>query len=70
MRFNPDIHHRQSHRLSAYDYQRPGAYFINFVTANRECLFGEVRGGNMLLNASGDIVAEQWRALPARYDGV
>jgi putative transposase len=70
MPFNPDIHHRKSHRMQGYDYRWPGAYFITICTYNRESVFGEIMDGTMHLNTAGDIVAEQWRALPDRYDGV
>lgn len=70
MRFNPDIHHRQSTRIRAYNYSRHGAYFFTIATANRESMFGEVCNGNMSLNISGDKVASEWRALPSRFCGV
>ncbi len=70
MRFNPDIHHRQSTRIRTYDYSQYGAYFITIATANRESIFGEVCSGNMSLNISGDKVAAEWRALPSRFRGV
>jgi putative transposase len=70
MRFNSDIHHRQSTRIRAYDYSRHGAYFFTIATANRESMFGEVCNGNMSLNISGDKVAGEWRALPSRFCNV
>lgn len=60
MAYNPDIHHRHSIRLREYDYRDAGAYFLTICTFQRECLFGEVIGGEMRLNGFGEIVREEW----------
>jgi len=57
----PTKHHRRSIRLKRYDYTQPGAYFITICTHNRQCLFGKVVNGEMLLNALGEIVRDEWR---------
>lgn len=67
MTFNPKIHHRRSVRLWGYDYSRAGAYFVTIRAQARECLFGEVRDGAMLLNAAGEILRALWEALPVHY---
>ncbi len=36
----------------------------------RECLFGEVLGGRMRLNAQGELVKQVWEELPHHYVGV
>ena len=51
---------RRSIRLPGYDYTRPGIYFLKLCTQNRECVFGEVREGEMHLNPAGEIVKEEW----------
>jgi putative transposase len=58
--FNPDIHHRQTVRLKAYDYSQASAYFITVCTHERECLFGGVADGEIRLNGFGEIVREEW----------
>jgi len=60
MVYNPDMHHRRSIRVKGYDYSSAGAYFVTLCTRNRQCLFGEIVGGEMCLNAMGKIVAEEW----------
>ncbi|BER91780.1 MAG: REP-associated tyrosine transposase [Candidatus Atribacteria bacterium] len=60
MRYHPDIHHRRSIRLKDYDYSQAGAYFITICTKNRECLFGSIVNGEMLLSAWGVIVKNEW----------
>ena len=67
MTYNPDIHHRRSIRLRDYDYSQAGAYFVTVCAQDRECLFGDVVGGEMRLNKYGEIVAESWTWLPRQY---
>jgi len=47
-------------RLKRYDYSQAGAYFVTICTENRECLFGDVIGGKMVLNNVGRIVVDEW----------
>lgn len=60
MKYNPDIHHRRSVRLKGYDYSQAGAYFITVCVHNRECIFGKIENGQMLLNDFGIIVDGEW----------
>lgn len=53
-------HHRHSIRVSGYDYSAAGGYFVTVVAFQRQCLFGEVVGGEMRLSALGRIVQEEW----------
>jgi putative transposase len=60
MTHNQPRYHRRSIRLPAYDYAQAGAYFVTMVTHQRQCLFGEIVGGQMRLAAHGQVVSEQW----------
>jgi REP element-mobilizing transposase RayT len=60
MNYDPTRHRRRSIRLPAYDYAQAGAYFVTMVTHQRQCLFGEIVGGQMRLAAYGQVVSEQW----------
>jgi REP element-mobilizing transposase RayT len=62
---NPDIHHRRSLRLRDYDYRGAGAYFVTLCSFQRECLFGQVADGEMVVNGFGEIVREQWLSTAA-----
>ena len=53
-------HHRRSIRLKGYDYSSAGMYLVTIVTYNRECLFGDIRDGEMRLNESGRIAYSEW----------
>lgn len=64
MKYNPEKHHRRSIRLKGYDYTRAGWYFITICVQNRECLFGAIRNGEMVLNDYGKIVEFTWFDLP------
>lgn len=75
MTYNPRRGHRpfglaqgrRSIRLKGYDYTHPGAYFVTICAHQRAELFGAVAGGEMRLNANGEIVAERWRWLADQY---
>ncbi len=53
-----------------YDYTLAGADFITICTQDRACLFGDVVGGEMRLNAGGRVVVAEWETLPGRFPGV
>jgi REP element-mobilizing transposase RayT len=55
MPYNPQIHHRRSIRLNNYDYTQEGAYFITICTKNKQCIFGDIKQGEMKLNLLGTI---------------
>lgn len=67
MSFYQDTHHRQSIRLRGFDYASPGAYFVTIVTQSRECLFGDVVAGVMVLNDAGHVADMCWRAIPTHF---
>ena len=50
----------ESIRLPGYDYSQPGAYFITIVTHNRQCSFGNIVDGEMMLNEFGELVKNEW----------
>ncbi len=52
--------HRTSIRLKGWDYSEPGAYFGTICARARAPLFGRVVDGEMVLNAYGEIVREEW----------
>ncbi len=64
MKYNPKIHHRRSIRLRNYDYSQAGSYFVTICTQNKQCLFGEINNGQMVLNKAGKIVDFIWNDLP------
>lgn len=69
LKYNWDIHNRKSIRLKGYDYSKEGLYFITICTQNRECLFGEIINGKMILNNAGKMVEAIWFEIPKFYEG-
>lgn len=67
MKYDRDKHHRRSIRLKGYDYSQPGAYFVTICVDQRQCLFGDVVDGQMVLNQYGMVVADTYRWLCDRY---
>ena len=70
MPYNSEIHHRHSIRLPKYDYSNSGAYFITICAQNRECLFGKIVAGNMILNEAGKMIQSVWNEMPQFYYGI
>lgn len=66
-KYDPQKHHRKSNRLRGYDYAQAGAYFVTICTHQRECLFGEIVAGKMILNQVGKIVQWEWENLAQRF---
>ena len=68
--YNPNIHHRRSIRLKGYDYSQPGLYFITICVQNRDCLFGGITNGEMILNDAGKMAETEWLKLPERFNNI
>lgn len=69
-KFDPQKHQRKSTRLQGYDYSQAGAYFVTIVAWQRECLFGEIVGGEMRLNQYGEIIQKWWDEIPVHFPNV
>ncbi len=70
MKYNPQRPPRKSLRLKGFDYTQPGGYFITMVAIHRECLFGKIINGEMILSDTGRIAQECWQAIPEHFDSV
>ena len=55
---------RKSIRLQGYDYSQPGVSFVTICTHDRNCLFGDIVDGRMILNEMGEIVESEWIKSP------
>jgi hypothetical protein len=67
MPYNPNIHHRRSIRLKGYDYSQEGLYFVTICCQNRQCLFGKIVDGKMILNDAGKIAKDCWQEIPNHF---
>lgn len=66
-KFDPHKHHRRSIRLKGYDYSQAGGYFVTIVTWQRQCLFGKIVNGEMILSRYGEIVQKWWQEIPIHF---
>jgi putative transposase len=60
----------ESARLKGWDYLSPGAYFVTICTKNRECYFGEIVDGEMILSDCGKIAQINWQNVPDHFDNI
>jgi putative transposase len=67
MKFDPEKHHRQSTRLRNFDYSSTGGYFVTICAFQRECIFGEIINGEMILSKAGERTLEVWEGLLLRF---
>jgi 2-C-methyl-D-erythritol 2,4-cyclodiphosphate synthase len=70
MPYDPAEHHRHSIRLPGFDYSKGGAYFITICTHAKECILGQIGGGQAVLSERGRIVSDCWADIPKHYPGV
>lgn len=61
---------RRSIRLKYYDYSQQGAYFLTICTQYRQCLWGEIKHDQILLNNLGAIVLQCWLEIPLHFPSV
>jgi putative transposase len=64
MKYNPQIHHRRSIRLTGYDYSQAGAYFITICCHDKECRFGKIVVGAGLAPALDNPPAQDEKGQP------
>jgi len=58
---------RRSVRLKGFDYASAGAFFVTVGVQKRECLWGDVRDGEMCLSDAGRMILDVWESLPERF---
>lgn len=61
---NRSFYSRRSVRLRDYDYSQAGLYFVTICTFQKACLFGDIRGGELILNKLGQLVRDLWLYIP------
>jgi REP element-mobilizing transposase RayT len=70
MTFDPQNHHRQSHRLKGYDYSLSAPYFVTLCTEKFLCLFGNVEQDKMVLSEQGKMIERWLFELRNKFSGV
>ncbi len=61
---------RKSPRWQAWDYAKPGAYFITICTEDRKHFFGRIEFEEMILNKTGLIAYNSWKELPGHFPDI
>lgn len=61
---------RKSIRLKQYDYASAGWYYVTICTQNRECIFGEIVDGGLILNQAGEMVNRWLVKIPERFANI
>ena len=56
-----------STRLKEWDYSKSGYYFVTICIKNRECLFGSVCDGTIILSDMGKIADKCWQEIPEHF---
>ena len=64
------MHHRRSVRLKDYDYSQEGAYFVTICAYGRECLFGDIGEGEMVLNGAGEMLRKWWNEIAVKFGDI
>ena len=62
-----DLKERKLNRLAGFDYSNGRYYFVTICTKNRINYLGNIVDGQMMLNAYGQIVGQQWTWLQKQY---
>ena len=70
MKYNPEKHHRKSTMLKNYDYSSNGAYFVTICVKNRECIFGDIKDGEINLSKIGEIVKNNWLEIKNNFENI
>ena len=69
-----DVYHRKTMRLTGYDYNTPGVYFLTICTKDRQCLLAHIKEGDVVngpvhtLKPYGQTVKSYIEKMDALYD--
>ena len=47
-------------RWRGWNYGWAGYYFVTICVAHRQCVFGKIKNGKMVVNEAGKIVSDEW----------
>jgi putative transposase len=61
---------RVSIRLKGFDYSSAASYFITICTQDRQCLFGDIESGVMIINPAGQMIIDEWLAITLRFTSI
>jgi len=70
MPFDGEKHHRRSIRLKGFDYTQGNVFFVTICSYQKECIFGSILNGRMVLNENGKCVEKAWLETLARRPAI
>ncbi len=70
MKYNPELHNRQTIRLRGYNYSKDGFYFITLCCKDMEQMFGVVENELMILNDAGLIIKKWYKELENKFENI
>ncbi len=77
IKYNPQIHNRQSIRLKGYDYSQAGLYFVTLVVNSKKMLFGNIEKNKndviyneLIINEVGEMLKEEWLKITQRFNNI
>ena len=62
--------YRKHIRKGGFDYTSNHAYFVTIVTGQRQCVFGEIRSGELRPSQRGLVVVHTWHEIPVHHSFV
>jgi len=63
-------HNRKTFMERNFDFSQESISFITICTRERECLFGKISGGQMILNDDGKMANKSWLQIPYYFPNV
>jgi putative transposase len=70
MPFDREKHHRRSIRLKGFDYTLDNVFFVTICSYQKECIFGSISNGAMVLNEQGKNVQRAWLETAAKRSNI
>jgi putative transposase len=61
---------RKNVRMPFFDYSSPGGYFVTICVEGRKCRLGRIKDGEIILNATGEIVREITEQMPQIFSQI
>jgi REP element-mobilizing transposase RayT len=70
MPFDREKHHRRSIRLKGFNYTQGNVFFVTICSYQRDCIFGNISDGVMVLNEQGKCVEKAWLETAAKRSSI
>ncbi len=62
--YDKETHKRRSIRIKEYDYSQANWYYITICTYDKECIFGDIKKVEMVLNEYGQVAEKCMNDIP------